>query len=168
MEENLTVFPKTLVLILVGILILALIFGFASSFLAKRFDQKTQEITKIIQQKQVTFEEFSAQEAASFYQHFAKIKQFVESHKLPTKALEAIKSILPYFVKVENLNINMETGEFSLSAEIPNLFNLAELLVSLKREPVLEKVELTDFSYSTPAKFSISGILKKQYLKISP
>lgn len=167
MEENLIAFPKTLVFILISVLILALILGFGSSFLANKFNQKSQEIQKLIKQKQVVFEEFSAQEAATFYQHFAKIKEVIDNHRLPTKALEAIKSTLPYFVKLDNLSLNMKTGEFTFSGEIPSLANLAEFLVSLKNEPVFQKVEFNGFSYTTPVKFSISGVLKPEYLKIS-
>jgi len=168
MEENLPVFPKNLVLILGGVLFFSLIVGFLSNFLGKRYEVKIEKIEKMINEKRVYFEEFSAQEAAIFYNHFFKIKEIISNHTLPTKTLNTFKSVLPYFVRIHSLNIDFESGKIDFSGEVPNLTNLAELLVSLKKEPIFTRVDFGGYIYSTPVKFSLSVTIKPEYLKISP
>jgi hypothetical protein len=167
MEENLPIFPKNLVFILLGILVFSLLIGFLSNFLGKRYEAKIGQLQKIIDQKRVYFEEFSAQEAATFYKHFFKIKETISNHITPTKTLNSFKSVLPYFVRIESLNIDFKTGKIDFTGTVPNLTNLAELIVSLKKEPIFTKVEFGGYTYSTPVKFSISVTIKPEYLKIS-
>lgn len=167
MDEGLVLFPKTLVMILVGILIFALLVGILSNFLISKFNKKTAQLEGLIKSKKVLFEQFSAQEAATFYEHFFKIKKSIQEHTIPTRALEAIAGTLPYFVKINSLSIDFNNGSFSFSGSLPTLYDLAKFYVSLKKEPVYEKVNFGGFSYSRGGvNFSISGNLKPEYYKL--